>query len=106
MNHWISGWSAVRRWISIVGGKPGPNRLIVLSACITDNDAVNVMAAMIASKFGIRLKIVRVRFLQFGFPNSLLSDEDLTIDLMLHPEEMVAQEIVRTINLQSNSPVN
>ena len=79
----------MRRWISIVGGKPGPNRLIVLSACITDNDAVNVMAAMIASKFGIRLKIVRVRFLQFGFPNSLLSDEDLTIDLMLHPEEMV-----------------
>lgn len=73
--------------------------------CVTDNDAVNMMAAMIASKFGIRFKIVRVRSLQFGFPNSLLSAEDLTIDLIIHPEEMVAQEIVRTINLQQGNEV-
>ena len=73
--------------------------------CVTDNDSVNMMAAMIAAKFGIRLKIVRVRSLQFGFPDSLLSAEDLTIDLIIHPEEMVAQEIVRTIKLQQGNEV-
>ncbi len=68
---------------------------------VTNNDAVNMMAAMIADRFGIKQKIARVRSLEFGNENSILTAEDLKIDLLIHPEEMTAQEIVRLIKLRA-----
>jgi trk system potassium uptake protein TrkA len=64
---------------------------------VTDNDAVNMLAARIADRFGIPQKICRVRSQEFGQADSFLSGEDLKIDLFIHPEELVAQEIVRLI---------
>ena len=64
---------------------------------VTDNDAVNMLSAMIADSFGIEQKISRVRSLEYGQKDSLLQAEDLKIDLFIHPEELVAQEIVRLI---------
>jgi trk system potassium uptake protein TrkA len=78
---------------------------MVCVICVTDNDAVNMMAAQIADKFGVPYKIVRVRSLQFGLPDSFLSAEELKIDLLIHPEEMVAQEIVRLIKLRHGNEV-
>ena len=72
---------------------------------VTDNDAVNMMSAQIADKFGIPYKIVRVHSLQFGLPGSLLSGDDLKIDLLIHPEEMVAQEISRLVKLRHGNEV-
>ncbi len=66
---------------------------------VTDNDAVNMMTAKIADRFGIGQKIARVRSLDFGKEDSILSAEDLNIDLLIHPEELTAQEIVRLIKL-------
>ncbi len=65
---------------------------------VTDNDAVNMMSAMIGDRFGIERKIARVRSLDFGNPDSILQGEDLKIDLFIHPEELTAQEIARLIN--------
>ncbi len=73
--------------------------------CVTDNDAVNMMSARIADKFGIFYKIVRVHSLQYGLEGSLLSKDDLKIDLLINPEEMVAQEIARLIKLQHGNEV-
>jgi len=73
--------------------------------CVTDNDAVNMMSAQIADKFGIPYKIVRVHSLQFGLPGSLLSGADLKIDLLIHPEEMVAQEISRLVKLRHGNEI-
>ncbi len=73
--------------------------------CVTDNDAVNLMSARIADAFGIPYKIVRVRSHQFGLPGSLLSAEDLKADLLINPEEMVAQEISRLIKLRHGNEV-
>jgi trk system potassium uptake protein TrkA len=64
---------------------------------VTNNDAVNMLAAMIADRFGIPLKIARVRSLDFGGSDAILSNEDLKIDLIIHPEELAAQEIVRLV---------
>ena len=72
---------------------------------VTDNDAINMMAAQIAEKFGIPNKIARVRSLQFGLKGSILSSEDLKIDLLIHPEELVAQEIVRLIRLRNANEI-
>ena len=72
---------------------------------VTDNDAVNMMAAMIGHRFGIKKKITRVRSLEFGGENSFLTVEDLHIDLIIHPEELAAQEIVRIIKLRSGNDI-
>jgi trk system potassium uptake protein TrkA len=72
---------------------------------VTDNDAVNMMASMIGDRFGIKLKIARVRSLEFGNPDSLLTAGDLKLDLLIHPEELVSQEIVRLIELNSSNEI-
>ncbi|MBF0583307.1 MAG: Trk system potassium transporter TrkA [Magnetococcales bacterium] len=72
---------------------------------VTDNDAVNMMAAMIADRFGIKRKIARLRSLEFGKPDSLLTASDLKLDLLIHPEELVAQEIVQLIKINSSNEI-
>lgn len=72
---------------------------------VTNNDAVNMMAAMIADNFGIERKIARVRSSDFGNSDSILTAEDLKLDLLIHPEELVAQEIVRLIQINSSNEI-
>lgn len=72
---------------------------------VTDNDAVNMMASMIADKFGIKRKIARVRSLEFGKVDSILTADDLKLDLLIHPEELVAQEVVRLIQINSSNEI-
>jgi trk system potassium uptake protein TrkA len=72
---------------------------------VTDNDAVNMLAAMIGDRFGIPLKIARVRSLDFGGPDSLLNARDLKIDLIIHPEELAAQEIVRLVKRTAGNEI-
>ena len=72
---------------------------------VTDNDAVNMLASMIADRFGIERKIARVRSLEFGNIDSILKAKDLKIDLFSHPEELAAQEIVRLIKLRAGNDI-
>ncbi len=72
---------------------------------VTNNDAVNMMAMQIGEKFEIPCRIARVRSRQFGLADSVLGIEDLRADLLIHPEELVAQEIVRLIRLRDGNEV-
>lgn len=72
---------------------------------VTNNDAVNMMAAKIADRFGIKRKIARVRSLEFGNEDSILTAEDLLIDLLIHPEELTAQEIVHLIKRRAANEI-
>ena len=72
---------------------------------VTDNDAVNMMASFIAHRFGIPRKIARVRSLEFGTDDSFLTSDDLKIDLIIHPEELAAQEIVRIVKLRAGNDI-
>ncbi len=72
---------------------------------VTDNDAVNMMACLIADRFGIPKKIARVRSTEFGGEESLLNSRDLKIDLIIHPEELTAQEIFRLIKLRAGNDI-
>jgi trk system potassium uptake protein TrkA len=67
-----------------------------LMLAVTNDDATNMLAALIADKFGIKRKIARVRSLDFE-QGSILPASELKIDLMVHPEELVAQEIERLV---------
>jgi len=72
---------------------------------VTDNDAVNIMAAQIADRCGIRRKIARVRSLELWQRNALLNPHDLKIDLVIRPEELTAQEIARLLKLRAGNVV-
>ena len=72
---------------------------------VTDNDAVNMMAAKIGDRFGIKTKIARIRSLEFGNNDSLLTAKDLKLDLLIHPEELVAQETVRLIQINASNEI-
>ena len=72
---------------------------------VTNNDAVNMLAAMIADRFGVPLKIARVRSTDFGSKDSVLKAQDLKIDLIIHPEELAAQEIVRLVKRTAGNEI-
>jgi len=72
---------------------------------VTNKDALNMMGARIADRFGIPQKICRVRSKEFGNEDSLLTAEDLKIDLFIHPEELVSQEIVRLIKRTAGNEI-
>ena len=72
---------------------------------VTDNDAVNMTAAMIAGRCGIRQKIARVRALQIWEPEALLSQRDLGINLVIRPGELTAQEVVRLLKMRAGNVV-
>ncbi len=72
---------------------------------VTNNDAVNMLASMIADRFGIAIKIARVRSLDFGSKDSLLTADDLKIDLLIHPEELAAQEIARLVKRTAGNEI-
>lgn len=71
----------------------------------TNNDAVNMLASIIGDRFGIRRKIARVRSRHFGENDSILTSSDLKIDLLINPEELAAQEIVRLIKLNAGNEI-
>ena len=72
---------------------------------VTNNDAVNMLACLIADRFGIPRKIARVRSTEFGSKDSVLDANDLKIDLIIHPEELAAQEIFRLIKLRAGNDI-
>ncbi len=72
---------------------------------VTNNDAVNMMSCLLGDRFGISKKIARVRSTEFGGEDSILKAEDLKIDLIIHPEELAAQEIFRLIKLRAGNDI-
>ena len=72
---------------------------------VTDNDAINMMASLIADKFGIKQKIARIRSLEFGNDQSVITSKDLKLDLSIYPEELAAQEVVRLIDRNSGNEI-
>lgn len=72
---------------------------------VTDNDAVNILASIIGDRFGIPRKIARVRSLEINTSASILNMEDLKIDLIIHPEELAAQEIVRLVKRTAGNEI-
>jgi trk system potassium uptake protein TrkA len=76
-----------------------------LVIAVTNNDALNILASMIADRFGIRRKIARVRSLDFGEKGSILRAEDFKIDLFIYPEELAAQEIVRLVKRTAGNEI-
>jgi trk system potassium uptake protein TrkA len=72
---------------------------------VTNHDAVNIMACLIAHRCGIRRKIARVRSLELWDPKAMLTEDDLEIDLVIRPEELAAQEVARLMKMRAGNVV-
>ncbi len=68
-----------------------------LIVAATEIDEVNMVVAMISKRLGARRVIARIRNDELCYPDSPLSPSDMGIDVLIHPEQHVALEIVRLI---------
>lgn len=68
---------------------------------VTDNDSLNILASVIAHRFGITQKIARVRGLELWSEDAPIHPGDLEIDLLIRPEELAAQEIARLLKMRT-----
>ncbi|SHK37773.1 Trk system potassium transporter TrkA [Rhodothermus profundi] len=64
---------------------------------VTAIDEVNLIACMMADRLGVATTVARVRSDVLGRAESVLKASELGIDLLIHPEESTAAEIVRLI---------
>jgi len=90
---------SIERWKEAEAGKAD------ILIAVTNHDAINMLSALIADRFGIPLKVARVRSLEYGTKDSVLGMTELNIDLIIHPEELAAQEIVRLIERTAGNEI-
>ncbi len=72
---------------------------------VTAVDEVNVIACMMADRLGVGTTIARVRSNELTRTKSVLKAQDFGIDLIIHPEESAAEEIVRLIRRSAATDV-
>lgn len=70
---------------------------------VTSIDEVNMIASMMSNRLGAKMVIARVRSDELSRPNAPLRPTDLGIDVMIHPEQSAAHEIVHLIKRASAS---
>jgi trk system potassium uptake protein TrkA len=70
---------------------------------VTSIDEVNMIASMMSNRLGAEMVIARVRSDELSRPNAPLKSTDLGIDVLIHPEQSAALEIVRLIKRASAS---
>ncbi|MEM7247353.1 MAG: Trk system potassium transporter TrkA [Acidobacteriota bacterium] len=69
-----------------------------LFIAVTDLDEVNLISCLLARELGVPRTIARVRSLESDRPSSKLSTSRLGIDVMINPQEVVAEEICRLVS--------
>jgi trk system potassium uptake protein TrkA len=72
---------------------------------VTSVDEVNLTCCLLAHKLGAKKKIARVNNPEFLAAESPLFPEDFGIDLVIYPEGLAAQEIVRLIRRSAATDV-
>lgn len=70
---------------------------------VTSIDEVNMIASLMSKRLGAKMVIARVRSDELSRPNAPLKSTELGIDVLIHPEQSAAQEIVRLIKRASAS---
>ncbi len=76
---------------------------IVIS--VTSIDEVNMISSMISKRLGSEMVIARVRNDELSREDAPLSSTDLGIDVLIHPEQSAAHEIVQLLKRSSASDV-
>lgn len=64
---------------------------------VTNHDEVNIVASMVASRYGVPRIITRVSNEEYFAPHHGLHQEALGIDLVVNPEKLCADELTRLL---------
>ena len=72
---------------------------------VTAIDEVNIIACMLGDRLGVETTIARVRSDELTSSETVLDSADFGIDLIIHPEESAAAEVVRLIRRASATDV-
>lgn len=72
---------------------------------VTSIDEANLTSCLLAHKLGTKKKIIRVNHPDFLFSEGPLNAKDFGIDLVIYPEGLAAQEIVRLIRRSAATDV-
>ena len=69
-----------------------------LLIAVTNCDEINMLACLIASRYGVATKVARVSSPDYCANEHSLTPEDFGIDLLVNPEELCAQEFFQLLN--------
>jgi trk system potassium uptake protein TrkA len=73
---------------------------------VTDQDEVNVLACLIAqAESKVRVKVARIRTHEVDHWRRIMASSGLKIDLVIHPESVIAERIMRVIRVPGVSDV-
>jgi len=64
---------------------------------VTEVDEVNMVACMLAKKFNVHITVARVRNPEYYEGSSILTNEQLGVDIFINPERVAAYEIAKLI---------
>lgn len=62
---------------------------------VTDLDEVNILACLLAREYQVATRIARTKSIEYTGSHAVLSKEKLGIDLLINPEDAVAEELVQ-----------
>jgi len=84
--------------------KAGVTRADMLIA-VAAIDEVNIIACMMADRLGVKTTVARIRSDELTVEDGVVSTKDFGINLVIHPEDSAAAEIVRLIKRSSATDV-
>lgn len=70
-----------------------------LFIAVTDIDEVNLVACILSREYGVKRRVARVRNEEFLSPGSPLNEQRLGLDLLINPDRVMAEEIMRVSDL-------
>ncbi|MCF6178761.1 MAG: Trk system potassium transporter TrkA [Geopsychrobacter sp.] len=62
---------------------------------VTDLDEVNILACLLAREYKVTTRVARTKSIEYTGNHAVLSKEKLGIDLLINPEDAVADELVQ-----------
>ncbi len=62
---------------------------------VTDLDEVNILACLLAREYQVPTRVARTKSIEYTSSRAILSKEKLGIDLLINPEDAVAEELVQ-----------
>jgi len=73
---------------------------------VTNSDEINVLACVIAKTYAnVKVKVARVRSHEFADWRRVADENELGIDLIIHPESDVMERIMRVVNVPGVSDI-
>jgi trk system potassium uptake protein TrkA len=68
---------------------------------VSGSDDTNILACLIAKRMGVKRCLARVHSEEFSHSKSVVTGNDIGVDLLIHPERTAAEAIIRLVEQSS-----